>query len=950
MTLHNEPHPERASPASGAAPRAAGRLRRIAAAGLILAGAAVLAVALVPRLAPGRRPAAPHPIPRAERSVVLVTMDTTRPDRLEPYGARDVATPNLGHLAERGVTFEHAYAAAPITLVAHASILTGLDPPRHGVRTNGLHRVPEEVTTLAERLRERGFRTAAFVSAAVLDRRYRLDQGFEVYDDDLSGGRERHPRMVADRPAEVTVVAARAWLDGLGEGERFFLWVHLYDPHAAYSPPPPYRHEYRGRLYDGEIAYMDAEIGELLRHPRVGGEALILALADHAESLGEHGEQTHGLLAYDSTLHIPWLLAVPGAPAGARIETEVGQVDVVPTVLDLLGLEPEPDLPGASLVPLLEGSRADLRRPLYAESFLPFYTYGWAQLRVLRSHRLKWIDAPTPELYDLRRDPRELSNLAEQEPGLAADLARQLAELTAAGGAEHEEPLTLGPDELEQLRSLGYVQAGSRAQTGREQRPDPKDVLHLHLGLERARTLIGDRLFEAAAGELRRVLAEDPANLAALLELAGALVGQGELDEALEVAEHALAVDPEYAQIYLLLADLEERRGEPERALTLLETALGLEASFQEAVIQKALLLERLGRAEEAGEVLRAGLEELGPEPRLEAVYAGVVEMRRGAFEEAEERLRRALEHDPFLVAGWRLLGELLEKTGRAEEARDAYARGLERQPDDADLHARLGLLLARRWGDPQAEAHLLEAIRLSAEPRPELHVALGAWLAERGRFGEAVAQYEQVLAKDPRDPMARNNRAIAYYHLGRPAEARSELLQLVEEHPRFADAHNNLAVVALDRRDFASAARHARRAAELAPAMAEAWNNLGLALVELSDAPGARRAYERALAGDPTYWRARFNLALLLSSSGECGGAAALLEEVIRQQPALPEAHLELGSLYAGSLARPEAARAHFNAFLRYAPQHPRAEEIRRWMAAPGPLAGACGEVSGPR
>ena len=211
-------------------------------------------------------------ISRVKRSVVLITLDTTRADHLEPYGSKTVKTPNLARLANQGILFQQAYSVAPITLVAHASLLTGLNPPRHGVRNNGTHYADQDLVTLPETLAAEGYRTAAFVSAAVLEKRYGLDQGFEVYDDDLSTGRERHPRMVADRPAEATVDAAGTWLDSLGPEEPFFLWVHFYDPHAVYSPPPPYRDQYRENLYGGEIAYMDAEIGRLLRHSRLREE------------------------------------------------------------------------------------------------------------------------------------------------------------------------------------------------------------------------------------------------------------------------------------------------------------------------------------------------------------------------------------------------------------------------------------------------------------------------------------------------------------------------------------------------------------------------------------------------------------------------------------------------------------------------------------------------------
>lgn len=914
-------------PPIGGAPR-----RRIAAWLLILLGlAAVLAAGWRYRTATSRGGDSPPTIPRGDRSVVLITLDTTRPDRLEPYGATNVATPALQRLAERGVTFDHAYAVAPITLVAHTSILTGLVPPQHGVRNNGLHHVEDEVETLAERLRDRGYATGAFVSAAVLERRYNLDQGFDVYDDDLSEGRERHPRMVADRPAEFTVRRAAAWLDDLEAERRFFLWVHFYDPHASYSPPPPWRDDYRGRLYDGEIAYMDAQIGRLLRHPRLGGDTAVVVLGDHGESLGEHGEQTHALLAYDATLHTPFIVDLPGGPAGTRIAETVSQVDLVPTVLDLLGSRIPDDLAGRSLMPLLEGREALPRRGIYAETWLPYYTYGWAKLRVWRHGRHKWIESPTPELYDTRRDPRELSNVAAMEPGLAHDLGRDLeAYLATMGDDEREAGLALDNEAREKLRSLGYLSVGSAKRQGADARPDPKSMIDLHTGLERARFLIRDRLYPQAETELRAVLRRDRANLAAMIDLAAVLAEQDRIDEAVGVVEGALDIDPDYPRLHWTLAGLESRRGDDERALALYDVALRLDPRSLEARLQKAFQLHRMRRVDDAESLLGETLEANPEVARVQAAHAQMVELRQGRFEAAEARLRAAIERDPFLVSAWRGLGEALERQGRVDEAIDAYRRGLERASDDPELHAALGVLLASR-GEREAEAHLREAVRLAPRSRPAVRVALGAWLAERRRFDEAHSEYDKVLAAHPRHPGARNNRAIALYQTGDLDAAEQELITLIEQHPNHADAHNNLAAIALGRREFERAESHARESLAWAPSMPEAWNNLGLALAGEGRDQAARDAFERALALQPDYWQAKLNLGRALIRAEAWSEAEAMLGDLVRQRPQLADAHLELGELFAGPLDDPGRARAHWNAFLRHAPEHPRAPTIRQ-------------------
>jgi arylsulfatase A-like enzyme/Flp pilus assembly protein TadD len=876
-------------------------------------------------------------VPRRQRSVLLVTVDTTRADHLQPYGAVDVETPSLARLAAQGIVFEHAYAVAPITLPAHTSIHTGLYPPQHGVRNNGLHYVPDEIDTLAERLHGVGFRTAAFVSAAVLEKRYGLDQGFEVYDDDLCGGRERHPRMVADRPAAATVSAATQWVRALKPGERFFLWVHLYDPHAAYSPPPPYRDRYRTRLYDGEIAYMDAQIGRLLAELNIerNDELVTMVIGDHGESLGEHGEQSHGIFVYDATLHVPWILSIRGM-AGLRFDPSVSQIDVVPTILDLLGLPPDARLPGRSLVRLIEGAPGTGERALYAESYLPYYSYGWAKLRSLHAGRWKYIDAPRAELYDIIRDPRELANQAEQRSGTAHDVGRQLEDLLATTGEpEREMPLALDVAAAERLRQLGYLAVGSGDKPPHDQRPDPKDVVDLHVMLERARSLMDDQLFAEAEPQLRAALERDPNNLAAIVDLARAMDALGRAEEAAALLERGLTLDARYAQLYFELSELEYRRGRPERALELADAAVKNDPRSPEALVHKAELLRRLGRQDEVVPLLSGGLQNNPESPLLNAVFARLVEAPNGDLAAAETRLRATTKRDPFLVAGWQFLGAVLELSGQAEAAADAYREGLKRAPDNEDLHAALGMLLARTGADAEAESHLREALRLRRRFRSDVHVALGAWLAEHDRLPEAEAEYAKVLEVQPDEAGARNNRAIALYRMGRQAEAEAEWQALVAIHPENPDVHNNLAAAALDRRDWGEAESRARKTLALDAKLAQAWSNLGVALDEQGRLQEAENAFRQALDIDPRYWEATNNLATTLRKAGRPQDAAKLFQLALQHAPQAVEIHFELGDLYAGPLHDPDRARMHYNAILKHAANHPRAADARQRLQA---------------
>lgn len=879
----------------------------------------------------------PRAIEKGPRNVLVITVDTTRADRIGAYGADDVATPVMDRLASRGIVFEKAWAVAPITLVSHTSILSGLYPFEHGVRNNGMQYVSDSVTTLAETLQDEGYRTGAFVSAAVLEKRYGLDQGFEVYDDELADRRNLSARMVADRSAESTVASTRTWLDGLEDDENFFAWVHFYDPHASYSPPPPYRDDYRERLYDGEIAYMDEQIGRLLAHPRLMGDTenqpIVMVIGDHGESLGEHGEKTHAILAYDSTLHIPWITYVPGGPSGLRIAEPVGQVDLMPTVLSMLDVDTPSgvEFSGRDLTPILEGKARQAQHPYYSETYLPFYTYGWAKLKVLHKGRWKLIDAPAPELYDRSRDPRELTDLHGVQSDIAHDMKRDLDEWLAQYDSEQEAGIDLDSESLAKLRSLGYlsVGSGSREDDGGV-RPNPMEMIEQHVGLERARMLLADRLFPQAQRQLESVLRRDPSNLAALIDLVRALEGQGDVEQAFEMAERALELDPEYTQTYMILARLEAQREQVDKALELADIAIDRDPYNPDIRIQKAGFLQRQGKIDKASDVLQEALDQQPDHPRINAFYAQIVEARTGKLDEAEKRLQETVERDPFLEQAWLFLGRVQERLGRNDQAEQSYRRGLVSRPDDPELHGALGHLLARFGKHAEATAQLREAIRLSPKQRSELHVSLGSILAEAGRLEEAQREYDKVLAMEPEHPGARNNSAIALYRSGKVPEAIAMLEQVVSEFPRHADAHNNLAAIAVDQGLWNEAVRHSRRTLELAPNLVEAWNNLAIGLEENGDHDEALTSYTKALELDPEYWPAYFNQGLLHKKLNRGDEAVAAFSEVLNRVPNHAETHLELGELYADTLRNPPQARIHWNAFLRHGAGHPRAEEIR--------------------
>jgi arylsulfatase A-like enzyme/Flp pilus assembly protein TadD len=886
--------------------------------------------------APAEQPATP-PTERTARSLLLVTLDTMRADRLEPYGARDVATPVLGGLARDGIVIEQALATTPVTLPSHASILTGLYPGQHGVHHNTIHYLPEEVTTLAEILQRQGLRTAAFVSAAPLERLYGLAQGFEVYDDDLSSGKPRSLRMVAERTAGATVDRALAWLDDLEGNERFFLWIHLFDPHAGYEPPPPFDERYSTRPYDGEIAYVDAELGRLLDHDRLAGarDLAVAVLGDHGESLGEHGEETHGLLAYEATLRIPWILRLPGGPRGRRLAGPASQVDLLPTVLDLFGLPFERELPGESILGWIDGEPGEARS-LYAESFVAFYTYGWAKLRVLRAGRWKYVDAPAPELYDLVTDPGEERNLAGREESRVRETQRTLVRLSTELG-EREAVRTPDSAARERLRSLGYLSGGGSGSERAGPRPDPKGLVDLHGRMQQAEDLLFRRHLEAAIAVLDDVLARDPQNLAALENLGLALADAGRIDEAAASLDEALHLDPESPSLWLARARVEEQAGRLDDALELVERSRALDSRFVDAMVAHADLLHALGRSEQAAGVLEEAIELSPDHPTLHVRYAQLVEMPRGDLDAAESRLRTWVAREPFIADGWIGLAQLLERRGQMGAAEDAYREGLRRQPRDPRLHTGLGALLAELGRAQEAEEALREAIRLSAPSTTAPRALLADLLRRTGGMDEAEALYRQVLAHDPDHHRARHGRALLLIANGNLDAGADALSRLVRDAPDDVAVLTDLSLAAVQQGRNAYAEETARRAVELEPGRPEAWNSLGMSLEEQGRGEAALAAYERAVAELPSYWQARFNAGLLLRRLHRSREAAAAFAAVLEQVPAHAAAHFELGALYAGALADREQARRHYQAAIRAAPEHPRAAEARRLLRALG-------------
>lgn len=625
------------------------------------------------------------------RHLLLVTLDTTRADALGCYGnSRDV-TPTIDGLARQGILFDRAYSSAPITAPSHATILTGSYPFAHGVRDNGDFVLPAANETLAEILEERGFQTVAVVGAFPLDRRFGLDQGFTTYDDDLPGP-PPVPRALAsllfdERPADWVNESFFRWLDDRDD-RPFFAWLHYFDAHQPHAPPSPFADRFADFPYLGEVAFVDASLRTVLARLETEGladETLVVVTADHGEGLGEHEELTHSQLLYDSTLRVPLILHGPGLGAPRVVSDWVGTVDILPTVLDVLGFEVPPHVQGVSLARATEGRPlAGRRLPLYAETLVPRLSNGWGELRAVFESPYKLIHGPRPELYDLHEDPRELRDLGADST-LGAGMERRLRRLLAQGTTGRTaDAIDVDPEVRERMAALGYLGGGEspriESETLRRDGIAPQDRAADLSRWSRSRQLVAQGRASEALGEIGPLLQSDPTN-PRYLEIAIVAASEAlELETALRRFRTLRAVHPEEVSSVMVVdvARRVRRSGRNEAARDLLEWVR--EEADASWFYELALVERADGRTEAMAHALERSLAlDDGFVPSLTTLAS--LEAAAGERSVAERRLLRAIELEPFYPRAWFNLGVLQLETGRAGDAAESFRSALQLDP-----------------------------------------------------------------------------------------------------------------------------------------------------------------------------------------------------------------------------------------------------------------------------
>jgi choline-sulfatase len=652
--------------------------------------------------------------------VILITIDTLRADHVGCYGAENVKTPTLDALARDGVVFERAISQVPLTWPSHAAILTGTYPFQNGVQDFTGQPLAAQFRSVAQAFKQAGYATGAVVSAFVLDRSWGLGRGFDFYDDAFSAETfEKKEIGLVDRRARESVTHAIAWLKKV-QGRPFFLWLHLYDPHSPYDPPEPYRTEYRSHLYDGEIAYADYELGKVtdwLKQNRLYDSSLVVALSDHGESLGEHGEDEHGFFIYNATVHVPLIVKAParsGIRPGRRGEP-VETTAVAATLLQLAGIK-DP-IQSQLQSPGLFAARAD-RSSAYSETLYPFSSFGWSPLHALETGRFHYIESPKPELYDLESDPGETRNILAEQAATVSVLKEKTQQLLAHNPFAGRDSTggNLSPDAQEKLRALGYFgfRAALSPEALQEGLADPKDKLW----------------------EFNAILKAQDA------------FQRGEDDRAEALLTPVEEQDPKMYVIPFLLGESALRRQNWQRAAEQLQRCLDLNSNFDNAMTGLARALAKLGRPDQARGWLQKA-QQSNPQNYRAWYQMGLLEAENNPMS-AQTFYEKAVSIQPNFPPGQRELAIVLFKQNQYAAAAPHLEKAIALGLDDAHLRNYLGICYSRTNHISEARKSFLAALKLDPA-LAEAHLNLAFAQQRLGQVKSAQEEYKTACKLEER-------------------------------------------------------------------------------------------------------------------------------------------------------------------------------------------------------
>jgi len=649
-------------------------------------------------------------------NILLITLDTTRSDRLGCYGYEQAETPSLDALATGGVRFASTYTSVPLTLPSHCSIFTGAYPLYHRVHNNGFYYLGEEYVTLAEVLKKNGYKTAAFVSSFTVDSRFGLDQGFETYDDTFDRD-EILKNFRSERRADEVFGSFSKWIDD-NDRKKFFSWIHFYDPHLPYDPPSPFKEKFSGKPYDGEIAYMDHYVGKLvakLREINILGDTLILIVGDHGEALGERRELDHGLFIYDNTLKVPYILHCPEhIPAGVVVETRVNLIDVMPTILDMIKIPAGKEIQGFSCLDAMKGKQRESRRN-YIETYFPLENFGWSPLVGLIERKWKFIQAPKPELYNLETDPEERQNVFQKEVKISRRMVKSLENLRKDYSTDKTgQKKRLTKEEERRLRSLGYIGAERMSARPGHPLPDPKDKIEDYI-----------LYFQGNLHETR-----------------------GEFQKAAEFYKEVLRRNPDVSNNYVHLGFLYAKTGRMNAAIKVLEQ--GRERLPESYVILSKLIMfySSAGRYDDA---LSASQSMLGIDSRhFDALFlSGSVHAKLQNWTKALDFYEKAMAIEPENKTLKQRYAYTLAALGKHEEALERYRKLVSEYPDDSQILKEMSEIYRNTGNLNLAVVSFKKAVEL--KPTPDMCYDYALLLEKTGQLEEAIRWLKKYLdgAKD---------------------------------------------------------------------------------------------------------------------------------------------------------------------------------------------------------
>lgn len=671
-------------------------------------------------------------------SVLLITIDTLRADAVGAYGSRTGATPTIDRLAASGVRFETAHAHNVVTLPSHANILSGRHPLDHGVRDNSGFRFPPGVETLATLLGARGLRTGAFVSAFPLDSRFGLARGFDVYDDRFGDPESQTAFHMQERRGPDTVAAARKWLDVQG-GARTFCWVHVYEPHFPYEPPEPLASRFAGEPYTGEVAAADDALRPLLEPLLAAGRAartLVVVTADHGESLGEHGEPTHGIFAYEATLRVPLILYEPGLLRPGVVTEPVRHVDVLPTILEALAIPLPADLPGRSLMARIRSEQeASSTKTNYFEALSASLNRGWAPLRGVMDGPFKYVDLPIPELYDLASDPHETRNLAASEPQRLERMRLFLGEIRRGDRGARRAPESA--EIRERLKSLGYVTSTST--TSKEHttpEDDPKQLIELDRALQEVITRYKSGDLKGALELCLEVVKRRPEMPLSLVNLGFLRHEAGDLAGAIEAVKKAVSLSPEEGEVVALLGVYLNEASRAGEAISLLAPFAARGEPDLDILTAYGMALAMRGRPRESLASFER-IRQIDPSNAMALVNIGTVHLMTTDYGSARTAFDQALALDPRTARAHNSLGVIAARQGHMEEAIERWKQAVALDPHDYQTLFNLGTALARLGQDAEARSYLEAYVREAPRATEARGIEqVRAWLGRTSRRG----------------------------------------------------------------------------------------------------------------------------------------------------------------------------------------------------------------------